>query len=1312
MEIGAVIKSQYQVIEHIGRGGMADVWSARDQFLQRMVAIKTIGADLSPDTDSIALFEKEAQTIALLEHPHILPIYDFGNHEDSLFIVMRYMTGGSLEDVIGDGPMAPGEVLRVGQVIAEALDFAHAQGYIHLDLKPPNILMDSFETPYLADFGLATVLDPQGQARNPGSGTLLYMSPEQLVSETIDHRADIYAFSIMLFHMLTAKLPFDGLVPLALRQLQEGQGLPYLEAIDETIPPEVTEVLRQGTAQDAANRPDTHVQIMEALKAAFQPELGAMGYSEAELLGLTTSDEVYASGIDLVTEPRVAPQNEAVELFNRARLAWQGGQGRFLLGVTHFMLMSDYFQKQLSQPEDASVLELLDATGYQVLLRGAIEYDHQVDFWWGYVNDDDRRWVCLHALRSENAPARIRAMYRLETLPDKDEAPEIPRLVAQALRVERDEDAEIAALTVLGTRAKLVKQTSVKLVTQFQGRLLTTMTRLGIQQMKPSLWREVVYTQEIDTLVAEQAFNGSPHVEEFAARTVGQMRSLAAVKHIADAERENRPGALEALAIIRDEAASLPEVVTPQGRAYAWIANTARRLALNPLDTILRFVLALLGGSIGMGEYVYSTFRSEQLFTAQRWANTISVGLVFGLFIALTYLVSSEINRRLRVFWPWWMRLLVFGFLGYLMATLSYAGLTWLFYQYTPPWDLMRFVGAALALGLVLPTLLELRGIAGVAFTTLYAYAALHLAHRAYYHFDETSVLPLTLLAILSGTFIGWRASRISGVEPRIRLTQRAQWLLAGIIGLGVSSATWGFFLQGVRATQQEPFLTWDAVLLLFLLVLVASVIASYYFKGRSRLLFLGVGLITFGGFYILASPTPISSLAPTMVQPTPVLYYDDPNQVYTIALPLLFVVALGTQMQPLLLGWWERIGKPRTPKERGGWLTGMLLYTLVLTGLASVLALFSLKESLPWALGWSLWGFLTFVFALATLRWARWGVHGLLAMGALAVVGGFLFDALHIWNAIRTGSTPALWQFVPVQFSFFGLDVAWGVQPQVFWALWSIVVGGFVWGAQRRMLWGGLGILGMVVGWYLVAILTPIYGSMAVFMFTHYALLAYVLQPKYALMEANRWGNDQTDEPASSPAMVAVPPVPAATPEPDEAPPAPDAAEERLAASSETPADLPDIPPLNMEDLTATERRVLRPQPTPPTEPEVASRDEDELKTETRRLPSATPPTQADASRQVEDKLKTEPRKPSGTNPSAEGKPEEYRTQGATQLPKIKIDSRKVRTKPLSEADASNLDTERDPASTQKPDIKINTSRLQGDEADEGSDSSGEDED
>ena len=163
LEVGAVINEQYTVIEHIGRGGMADVWSARDLKLNRMVAVKTIAHGLSQEVDSVGLFQQEAQTIAQMEHPHILPIHDFGDHEGKLYIVMRYITGGSLEDKLHSGPVDAETTLRIAEAVAMALDYAHDNSVIHLDLKPPNILLDSVGSPYLADFGLATVLDPEGR---------------------------------------------------------------------------------------------------------------------------------------------------------------------------------------------------------------------------------------------------------------------------------------------------------------------------------------------------------------------------------------------------------------------------------------------------------------------------------------------------------------------------------------------------------------------------------------------------------------------------------------------------------------------------------------------------------------------------------------------------------------------------------------------------------------------------------------------------------------------------------------------------------------------------------------------------------------------------------------------------------------------------------------------------------------------------------------------------------------------------------------------------------------------------------------------
>lgn len=472
----------YRIIEHIGRGGMADVWSARDLQLSRTVAIKTVAPDLSlPNANPLRLFEGEAKTIAALEHPHILPIYDFGNYEGQLYIVMRYVSGGSLDDALEDGALPVDEVLRLGRMVGEALTYAHANNVIHLDLKPSNILMDSYRSPYLADFGLATLVGPEGKAKNPGSGTLLYMAPEQMVSAELDHHADIYSYTILLFHLITGYLPFDAAQPLALKQLQGGAEIPNPQSLRPSLPMALHEVMRAGTAMKIEDRTPTIMGVYEGFEAALRRtgELGAAprparrdvdlttavgGDLEALIIPPTGEDDlgvmlrtpssVMQPGV-LTTQPGSGPEamarREAQDIYTRARRAWARGQGRFLLGVTHFMLINDFYAEA-----ELHRLELDDA-GMQMLLRGAIEYDYQIDFWWAKLDETNRRWVALHALQSENAAARVRALRLLEHLTDED-PPQIPKQVAQALAQERNREAKLAALCVLEMHARRAHQ--------------------------------------------------------------------------------------------------------------------------------------------------------------------------------------------------------------------------------------------------------------------------------------------------------------------------------------------------------------------------------------------------------------------------------------------------------------------------------------------------------------------------------------------------------------------------------------------------------------------------------------------------------------------------------------------------------------------------------------------------------------------------------------------------------------------------------------------------------------------------------------
>ena len=1132
MDIGTLVNNQYQVIEHIGRGGMADVWSARDKRLRRMVAIKTILSDLGSDLNPVELFEREAHTIAQMEHPHILPIYDFGEYDGSLYIVMRYVTGGSLEDMMREGPLPPDEVLRLGDAIGRALDHAHENNVIHLDLKPPNILLDSSRSPYLADFGLATVLDREGRAQNPGGGTLLYMAPEQFVAEMIDFRADIYSFTIMMFHMLTGRLPFDGNAPLAMRQMQQGEELPYVDDYVSSLPFELTDILRLGTSQEPSYRPENHTELMEQLRSVLKPaaidvipDVGDSNYEiESDPYNMLTEQDLDFSDSGLF---------EAVDIFSRAVYDWQGGQGRFLLGVTHFMLMCEYYQN----PEQYGLT--IDENGYQMLLRGALEYDYELEYWWKRVNNDNRRWVCLHALRSGNAPARIRALYHLETLPDQEDGqPVIPKLVAQALEVETDNTAKKAALKVLATRSRLIKRHNIDILTEYRGRLLTTMTRLGIQVREPAFWQNYVYSPEVDQLIAEESFDPSPDVSEYAARTVGQMRSLVGVKYLAEQQREGRRGALEALAFIRDEAPALPKEVSRDARFYAWVTNTIRRLTNDPLEGILRFVLAFIGGWIGMGDHVYTLFNSGDLFSLQRWANVLGMGLIFALIVAITFYLTDEISRRLQGFWPWWMRLGLTGALGYVVATLLFASVRGLFYQDPAiAWDYMRFLGASFAFALVATSLLRIRGWRGILLTTFSLFMPIYAAYHIFYAAaigSEFTIVPFTIIALVLGVMCGWRATQLVIIDVELPLGKWVSFSFAIILALIWAGGTWLYFeyLTEQYATQT---MIWDTVLWIVAVMLIFGIVVSYWLPSMGRMGFMVTAIVAFSLLYAwkgwqlfdysftipLANPIfevtyyDGVTLAPLVGDPM-FQYFPIPenlHNIFTVTLPMVFVVALGVNLQPLLLSWLDWIGKPKTSKERGGWLGITLIYVLAVTSLIAVLSLFSAATSVIWALLWSIWGIITFIFALATYRWAKWGATGLMWSAVFLVFAAFTFDYFS-WSTYL--------QVIPLSFQFLNLELTFTASQIHFWGIWSVFIALFAWGAQRRALWAGIGLVVMLIGWILVSLFSPLQGSIAVFAISNVALLSFSLAPKFELMEEDRF---------QLPRLRALPPPPARTP-------------------------------------------------------------------------------------------------------------------------------------------------------------------------------------
>ena len=198
----------------LGQGGMGAVYRSHHPLLNRPVAIKVMLANIAADPQAHQRFLREAQVVAVLSHPNIVNIFDVDVQDGQPYIVMDFAPGGSLAARLQAGPIALDETLRLAIPLADALAYAHGQGLIHRDLKPANVLLRPDGSPVLADFGLARPIigDSAAQITATGAvmGTLAYMAPEQFSGRPADARADMYAFGVMLYEMLTGRVPFEG----------------------------------------------------------------------------------------------------------------------------------------------------------------------------------------------------------------------------------------------------------------------------------------------------------------------------------------------------------------------------------------------------------------------------------------------------------------------------------------------------------------------------------------------------------------------------------------------------------------------------------------------------------------------------------------------------------------------------------------------------------------------------------------------------------------------------------------------------------------------------------------------------------------------------------------------------------------------------------------------------------------------------------------------------------------------------------------------------------------------------------------------
>lgn len=276
-EIDGLTIGQYEVIEKLGEGGMATVYRARQPILGRDVALKVLSRALADEPGFLQRFANEARTLARLDHPNILPVYDFGSFGDMTYIATPLVSEGTLADRLDEGPVDPVTGLGYLTQIADALHHAHQVGVTHRDLKPSNVLLHRDGRVLLCDFGLARAYD-QASVTQTGIalGTPGYMAPEQALGGQVDHRADIYALGVVSFELLAGSRPYQGDArELVLATLQAP--IPSCHARNPGIPEAVDEILEAALAKDPADRPGSVLEFIQELNRALSVAIASSG---------------------------------------------------------------------------------------------------------------------------------------------------------------------------------------------------------------------------------------------------------------------------------------------------------------------------------------------------------------------------------------------------------------------------------------------------------------------------------------------------------------------------------------------------------------------------------------------------------------------------------------------------------------------------------------------------------------------------------------------------------------------------------------------------------------------------------------------------------------------------------------------------------------------------------------------------------------------------------------------------------------------------------------------------------------------------
>lgn len=362
--IGRIV-GRYRILDWIGQGGMATVYKAWDLERKRLVAFKALFPFLINDPSFRGRFEREAKILHRLRHPNIIPVLDFGEDEGLLYLVMPYITLGSLRDRLEDGPVTVEQGSKIIRQIASALQFAHERKVIHRDVKPSNILIDDNFNAWLSDFGFAHMHDASMSITGSTLvGTPAYMAPEQILGHTVTPSADQYALGVVLYQLATGHLPYEAETPMGLALKHATEPLPRPRAINPKLPDAVEEVIVKALSKDGNFRYSSVTAFSDAFQAALYSiydahtgklKSGSIGPPPSQIL------QPVRDALTSITMP-------VLKTMGRRRvLPWVAGLLLLMLPVTAVAFTI------FNQPQPAPVAQVYQATTQDVALQQTLE---------------------------------------------------------------------------------------------------------------------------------------------------------------------------------------------------------------------------------------------------------------------------------------------------------------------------------------------------------------------------------------------------------------------------------------------------------------------------------------------------------------------------------------------------------------------------------------------------------------------------------------------------------------------------------------------------------------------------------------------------------------------------------------------------------------------------------------------------------------------------------------------------------------------------------------------------------------------------